>query len=475
MTPRQIIAFGIGPIGAAALGLITLPFVAWFFPPDDIGRLSMLQVVSGFAILLFSLGLDQAYVREFHEVTDRAALLRAAVLPGFALLTVALACLMFLPWSISELLFGIDSTMLTSLLFTAIFLQFFSRFLSLILRMQEKGLAFSMSQLLPKVIFLTILVGYLLFSIEAIFENLMIANVLSLFAVFLIYAWNTRSDWSIAFVAKIDKVKQKKMIQFGIPLIGGGVAFWGLTATDKLFLRGLSSFEELGIYSVSISFAGAALVFQAIFSTVWAPIVYKWASQGIDTSKIKEVIDCSTLAVVSIWSLAGMFSWLVGYILPDGYESVQYILLAAMAYPLLYTLSEATGIGIGLKRKTSYSMIAAVLALILNTIGNWYLVPSYGAAGAAIASSIAFVIFFVVRTEASSLLWHSFERIRMYALIILMVALSIFFNIKPLSPIMLFLTYTATLMCAFVLFRKQLMMGINYIYQILLNRKSTLE
>ena len=465
MTPKQILAFAVGPIGAAALGLITLPFIAWFFPLEDIGRLSMLQVVTSFSILLFTLGLDQAYVREFHEVTDRAALLRAAVLPGFALLTLALVCILLLPWSISELLFGINSIFLTTLLVAAIFLQFFSRFLSLILRMQEKGLAYSMSQLLPKVLFLVILICYFLLDVEAVFENLMIANVISLFAIFLVYAWNTRGDWSIALIAKIDSNQQKQMIKFGIPLIGGGIAFWGLTATDKLFLRGLSSFEELGIYSVSISFAAVALVFQAIFSTVWAPIVYKWASQGIDTAKIKEVIDYCTLAIVTIWSLAGMFSWLVGYILPAGYGSVQYILLAAMAYPLLYTLSESTGIGIGVRRKTFYSMLAAVLALILNTIGNWYLVPTYGAAGAAIASAVAFLIFFIIRTEASSFLWYSFERKRMYALIALMVSLSIFVNIKNLEPKILTFIYLTTLIVNFVLFKTQLMEGVGYIYR----------
>lgn len=472
MTPKQIIAFAIGPLGAAVLGLLTLPFVAWFFPPDDIGRLSMLQVVSGFAILLFSLGLDQAYVREFHEVTDRPALLKAAILPGFALLTVALACLLLLPWSISELLFGIDSRVLTSLLVTAVFLQFFSRFLSLILRMQEKGLAYSMSQLLPKFLFLAILICYLLFSIEAVFVNLMIANVLSLFAVFLIYAWNTRHDWLTAFVATVDKIKQRQMIQFGMPLIGGGIAFWGLTATDKLFLRGLSSFEELGIYSISISFAAAALVFQAIFSTVWAPIVYKWASEGIDPSKIKSVIDYSTLAVVTIWSLAGMFSWLVDYILPTGYENVKYILLATMAYPLLYTLSEATGVGIGVRRKTAYSMLAAIIALIANALGNWYLIPEYGAAGAAIASAIAFLIFFIIRTEASSSLWQSFERKKMYILIVVMVSLSIFFNIQTVDPVILFFTYITTLICAFILFKTQLTTGLSYIYQMLLKQRT---
>jgi len=419
MNAKKILHFSVGPMGAAVLGLVTLPVVAWLFSPEDVGRLTMLQVTVSFSLLLFSLGLDQAYVREFHEVEDKPALLKAVILPGLVVLIVVLLAASFSPWSLSGLLFDIDSVWLTFFLLVSILLSFCSRFLSLVLRMQERGLAFSMSQLLPKLLFLAIVLGYIWLGAEAIFDNLMIANVLSLVAVFVIYSWNTRNDWRPALTAHIDKSKQNQMICYAVPLVGGGLAFWGLTAMDKIFLRSLSSFEELGIYSIAVSFAGAALVFQAIFSTVWVPVVYKWAAEGVDSKKIKDVMDHITLAVIVIWTLAGMFSWVVTYILPPEYEKVKIILLAAMAYPLLYTLSQASGVGIGIKRKTLYSMVAAVIALVVNAIGNWLFIPTYGAAGAAMTSAGAFFIFFVIRTEASSILWNSFERWRMYGFVVM--------------------------------------------------------
>ncbi|WP_372871868.1 oligosaccharide flippase family protein [Paenalcaligenes niemegkensis] len=67
MTPKKIAAFAIGPIGGALLSLITLPVITWFFTQEDVGRIAMFQVAISFSVLLFSLGLDQSYVREFHE------------------------------------------------------------------------------------------------------------------------------------------------------------------------------------------------------------------------------------------------------------------------------------------------------------------------------------------------------------------------------------------------------------------------
>ena len=71
---RKIFGFSIGPLGGAVLGFLTLPITAWFFSSEDIGRIALLQIVIGFTTVLFSLGLDQAYVREYHEKENKSNL-----------------------------------------------------------------------------------------------------------------------------------------------------------------------------------------------------------------------------------------------------------------------------------------------------------------------------------------------------------------------------------------------------------------
>ncbi len=463
MKVKKVLHFSIGPIGGAILGFISLPIVTWFFSSEDIGRLTIFQVAINFCLLLFGLGLDQAYVREFYEVENKPVLLKTVMLPGQSLLFLFGVILTLLPWSISAMLFGIDSSFLTILLFVGVLIAFHARFLSLVIRMQERGLAFSMSQLLPKLLFLIIIGFYVGYASKAVFEDLMLAYVISMLAVLLIFIWNTRSQWVPAITASVDKKKLNHMIQYTIPLIGGGIAFWGLTAIDRFFLRALSSYEELGIYSVSVSFAGGALVFQSIFSTVWAPTVYKWAAEGIDPNRIKNTMDYVTLAVIVIWSLTGIFSWLVSYILPSEYEKVQFLLLVAMAYPLLYTLSEATGVGIGIKRKTMYSLLAAILSLIVNIAGNIFLIPNYGATGAAIASSIAFMVFFLVKTEASARLWMAFSRAKMYLVVLTALVISIVINISSLPLYKMQLAWTLLLVLVLLMYKKHVIQTICYL------------
>lgn len=103
--------------------------------------------------------------------------------------------------------------------------------------MQEKGLAYSMSQVLPKLLFLVIIGFYILFYPRFNLMELVLANTLSIVLVLIILTINTYKEWLMAFTCQINFNKVREMLIFGMPLILGSVAFWGLTAMDKIFLK----------------------------------------------------------------------------------------------------------------------------------------------------------------------------------------------------------------------------------------------
>ena len=382
----------------------------------------MLQVTLGFSILLFSLGLDQSYVREFHEAERKPALLKQAMLPGLVLLFSTVLVLLSLGGTMAGWLFDVPSWHLSALVALALLASFISRFLSLVLLMGERGLAFSMSQLLSKFLLLVIISAYIAVGATKSLTNLILANTAAITFVCAIFGWNTRAELLAGVRAKLDIEQLKKMLRFGLPLILGGLAFWGLTAVDKIFLRTLVSFEELGLYSVSVNFAAAAIILQGVFSTVWAPTVYKWASAGTGLEKVHKVSRYMLALVVLGFTLAGLFSWVVTLILPANYAAVQWIVISCMGYPLLYTLSETTVVGIGITRRSSFAMYAAVSAFAVNLVGNWWLIPIFGAAGAAVSTCVSFWFFFLLRTEFSIYVWKTMPRLLLYTFTLICVA-----------------------------------------------------
>lgn len=472
MTPKKILHFALGPIGGAFLGFISLPIIAWIFSQEDVGKMALLNVVLSFATLFFTLGLDQGYVREFHESKNKPLLLKTAALPGLILLLIVLAlCLAFGPW-LAELVFSLESVSISWLLALALLASFLSRFLSLVLRMNERGLAFSMSQLLPKAFVLLIILVYLLFDVVKNFEYLLLANTLAIVLACLIFAWNTRSEWRLSLNQKIDLLQLRQMLHFGLPLILGGVAFWGLTSLDRILLSRWSSYSELAIYSISVSFAAAATIFQSVFSTVWAPTVYKWASKDEGHDKAIMVSRYVLLLVITLFCVAGLLSWVVPYLLPPEYAQVQWILLACLAYPLFYTLSETTVVGIGIARKSAYAMLACILALLVNVFCNYILIPKYGAAGAASSTAIAFWAFLVFRTEFSIRVWKPLPRTALYSFTFLCIAGAIFGALKQDQlGFYIYLYWFSLLLGCCWCFRQECMHIINKIFDVVKNRK----
>lgn len=120
--------------------------------------------------------------------------------------------------------------------------------------------------------------------------------------------------------------------------------------------------------------------------------------------------------VVFAFCMTGLLSWTTTFLLPANYVDVQWIVISCVGYPLLYLLSETTVVGIGITRKSSYAMFAAALAFIVNVLGNWFLIPIYGAKGAAVSTCFSFWVFLILRTEFSSFLWQRISTGRLYIL-----------------------------------------------------------
>ena len=160
----------------------------------------------------------------------------------------------------------------------------------------------------------------------------------------------------------------KDGFSFGLPLILSGLAFWGLTSIDKLMIKDLSSLNELALYSVAVSFASAVVIIRSVFSTIWAPAIYKNEDHPDIEKNIRSVVSLMGVVIFYLFCIVGIFSPLVAIILPDNYELVSSIIICCVGYPLFYTMSEATSMGINVKKKTYYSMLVSILTLGVNFV-----------------------------------------------------------------------------------------------------------
>ena len=417
MNVKKLAAYALGPLGSAAAGAVSLPLASWYFSADDIGRVILLQTAASLVLTVTALGLDQAYIREYHAAADRNALLKTtALLPMLLAAGGAAAFGVFAPEWLSARIFGTDSAELGVLCVLFAFALAVSRFLSLVLRMQERAYAFSLSQFLPKLLILVLVAGCMLADVSNGTFHLLAVYVAAQWLALAVLAVQTRHDAAAALRAPADGALLKTSLQYGLPLMVGGLAYWGLTSVDRIMLRQYGSFAELGIYSMAAGFGAAALIFQSIFSTVWAPTVFRLVHENHGCERIARIVVPMAEAVAAVWCLAGLASPLIPLLLPEHYAPVQFVFLSSILFPLLYTLTEVTGIGINVSRKTQAATWVSLAALAANVLLCRLLVPAYGARGAAAATAVSFWLYFVLKTELSSRLWLNMPRLPLYGI-----------------------------------------------------------
>ncbi len=217
----------------------------------------------------------------------------------------------------------------------------------------------------------------------------------------------------------------EELLYFGFPLMLSGIAFWGLNYIDRIMLKELSSLSQLGIYAMASTLAGAAILFQQIFTTMWHPLIYRWASEGVAETKITGLSAAIQLFSLVFICLAALCSFMVSYILPKEYVLVQYMLPACLIPPLYLMMTEVSGVGISISKKTKFLPVITAICMATNIILNNYLIPYFGAGGAAAAAAMSFFTYLILKTEMSNYVWVPFSNSKFYIFSIVVVFLSV--------------------------------------------------
>ncbi|WP_140919913.1 lipopolysaccharide biosynthesis protein [Limnobaculum xujianqingii] len=450
MNIKTIGSYSFGPIISAALTLVSLPLTAYIFSQEDIGRFGLLQIISSLIVVIFSLGLDQAYVREYNEVDKRGrcSLFNACILPGLSLLLLFFVILFLFFETYLKKIFEYNNYYLLFLLSSFVFVLFFERFFSVFLRMEEKPIAYSITRIIPKLVLLILLFFVLWKKGTDDFITLSLVHIISWSAVVIVLFYFLRKIIKDGIKQKIEYEKIIKLSAFGIPLILSSLAFWGLSYSDRIFITKYSTLSELGIYTMAVNIAAISVLVQQVFSTIWQPMIYKWIANGFDHEKLIIIGNRMTVVAIVLMTLVGCFSWIIDDILPKNYSGINYIIVVCVMPSFLIVLSEITGIGISIKRKTIYLSFITIMALVVNVICNYNFVPLLGAKGAAISTVIAFYFFFLLKVLFSSWIWIKLPTVKISFSVFILVITSIIFSLC--GPEYQYLMYSVWLIPIFI-------------------------
>ncbi len=195
----------------------------------------------------------------------------------------------------------------------------------------------------------------------------------------------------------------KELFKFGIPVIFTGMGEKVIAYIDILLLTYFVSLKEVGIYNIILPTATLFLFFARSVTSILLPMVSElWAkkekvklSEGLSfIYKYSFVLVIPVMFTVFIFSDI-FFRLFFGNQYVSGMWAFRILLIGVLCY-IVAQINHSAISGIG-KPGTVTRIILSVA--LINLITNLILIPLYGLTGAAIATSLSYIIALILSTR----------------------------------------------------------------------------
>lgn len=404
---KKLGQFSIGPIVGALIGFITVPIITYFISPEEYGKSSMFTLAISILQLFVFLGMDQAYTKRYYETVNRSKLLTNAIFPAF-ILVMAIDLGLFLgKGKVAELLFGSSEEIICVYALIIILPGLaIEKFALMDIRMQQRGVLYSVMSILLKTLTLICIVT-LFVQYQKSFRAIVFGTTVAQLLYSGILLFCVRKSFIIR-ASLLDWLEIKSLLKFGLPIVPVSIIGWALSGMDKVMLRGFCDYSELGMYEVAFKVVNIIGIAQTCFTSFWVPVAHQWNNDNVDKERFVYIGRLISLAMTGIFVLVLLFKNVIFFILADDYGQAVNIVPFLLIYPIMYTVSEVTVMGIYFKEKTLNLLFVSVAASIVNIALNCILIPKAGAIGASIATGVSYTVFFWIRTLISRRIWFKF-------------------------------------------------------------------
>lgn len=221
-------------------------------------------------------------------------------------------------------------------------------------------------------------------------DGLLVAQAVVMVLTIPLALYVVRSDLTF----RVDMAIVRKLVQFGHPFIYAGLAFWLFSSMDRWMLASLSSIEEVGIYSVANRFASVVLFVSMAFGQAWSPIAIKIRAEHPHSYRTLYV----NILLALMWamtllggSIALFAPEIVVWMMPAEYHGAGLVLAILTLGLILQSTMQVTAVGISIETKTYLFARLSWAATALNFLLNLVMIPTLGALGAAVATSLTYL------------------------------------------------------------------------------------
>lgn len=388
--------YGVGHILSRSIGFLLLPIHTTYLSPEEYGVTTLLFSSMAILNVVFSYGLDVAFLRFFILAQTRKEKEKVFSTAYWMLFSTGLlfSGLVFLfPSFFAMLIFRTSHYEALIRISAGILFADVLRLLPfLLLRGEEKSIQFvslNTANILLTLVLNILFVGILKKGVDGVFISNLLASGLTLLLVFPIFQQWLRKEFSSHML--------RELLRFGLPYVPSGLAVIIMDQISRFFIDRMMGKAATGIFSAGYKLGMFMALVVAAFRFAWHPFF-------LSTSKEKEapqifariftyfllitgfLMVAFSLFVNEIAKIQLFGVWLFGKAYTEGLVIVPIVLLAY----ILYGAYANFVVGIYLKKKTGWLPFATGLGALVTILANWFLIPHFGISGAAWATCLGY-------------------------------------------------------------------------------------
>lgn len=200
--------------------------------------------------------------------------------------------------------------------------------------------------------------------------------------------------------AIVPSYQIKSLLRFSLSVFFIGISYMLLGYTDRIMLGYFGKASDVGTYNVASLLASQIVIFIGSVITIFSPIIADLHNRGLPqkiAGLYKKVTRWILTVSLPLFLLFSLFPELIMYLFGPKYEKSS-LVLVILAFA--YIVGAVTGPGGNLLHMTGRQNVDFINSIILvfgNIALNMWLIPAYGAAGAALATAITLILIHTAR------------------------------------------------------------------------------
>lgn len=378
--------FAIGNMGTKVLTFLMVPLYTRLLSTADFGASDLITTIVNVVTPIITLSSIDAVFRFALDKTYNPAkvLTNGFVISAFSLVISTIA-IPFV-WKVPHI--GVIFT-LTFLGAIVNMMQEYSRAIGYIRVFAFTGLISTVVTIISNLILLIVLrlglTGFLL--------SMVIALVVS--AIYLSVFLKVWRHFSLRFV---DFTMVKKMLAYSIPLIPNTLSWWLSSASSRIFVVTFAGVAANGLFAAANKLPSIVSILYSIFTQAWQMSAVEEFEDEKGSKFYSNILDLTIrVLTIGIVFLIVFNKFIVHLLLSQAYF-LAWTIVPWLAVSVLYTsIASFLGTIYVAALKTKGVLYTTIFGAIINVALNLILTKSFGAVGAAISTSVAFLLLSVVR------------------------------------------------------------------------------